>query len=95
MYLTGNAGVWRLLVPNIAQQFIADMRTGVQAIIEPSIVSAGCWDVVFEDDSPTPFMITIDPRQIDRVMKPGETRLTVWTERGKQIDLPCRVAAEA
>lgn len=91
MYLTGNASVWRLLVPKIVHQFVDEMRTGVRVVIEPSIAAAGCWDVVFEDESPSPFVITIDQRQIDRVMTPGETRLTVWTERGKQLDLPCRV----
>ncbi len=27
----------------------------------------------------------------DRAMQPGKCRLTVWTQRGKQIDLPCEV----
>lgn len=88
-YLSGNAGTWRLLVPEAAEGLLAEMRTGRRATIEPSVQASGCWDVVFEDGSDTPFSIAIDKRQTDRAMQPGPCQLAVWTQRGKQLQLPC------
>lgn len=51
-YLSGNAGTWRLLVPEAAEGSLAEMRTGTRATIEPSLHLPGrCWDVVFDDGS--------------------------------------------
>lgn len=72
---------------------LQEMQTGRRVTIERSILAPGCWDVVFDDGSDAPFAIAIDSRQIDRSLTPGECRLTVWTERGKVIDLPCTVDA--
>jgi acetylornithine deacetylase/succinyl-diaminopimelate desuccinylase-like protein len=90
-YLSANAGVWRLLVPPEAETLLAEMRTGKKATIEPSLHLLGHWDVVFEDGTDTPFSVAIDPKQIDRAMQPGRCRLHVWTRRGREIDLVCRV----
>jgi hypothetical protein len=54
-YLSGNAGTWRLLVPEAAEHMLSEMQTG------------------------------------SRVMTAGACRITVWTESGKQLDLPCFV----
>lgn len=92
-YLSANAGTWRLLVPEAAEGLLAEMRTGRSATIEPSMHALGAaWDVVFDDGTDSPFSIAIDKRQVDRAMKPGACRLTVWTQgAGLVIDLPCRV----
>lgn len=90
-YLSGNAGAWRLLVPEVTEDMLSEMRTGQRATIEPSIQAAGCWDVVFEDGTDSPFALAIDRRQLDRAMDPGRCRLTVWTRRGKVLDLDCDV----
>lgn len=90
--LSGNAGVWRLLVPEAAEGLLAEMRTGTHASIEPSMHEPGrCWDVVFEDGSESPFSLALDKRQLDRALEPGRCRLTVWTQRGRVLDLPCTV----
>jgi hypothetical protein len=91
LYLSGNAGVLRLLVPQAAHTMLAEMRTGKRVTIEKSISVHGHWDIVFEDGSSTPYAVTIDPRQIDRQLQPGRSRLAVWTESGRVLDLDCRI----
>ena len=91
-YLSGNAGAWRLLVPPEAEVMLAEMRTGKTASIEPSMHMPGrCWDVVFEDGTDSPFSVAIDHKQLDRKLEKGACTLTVWTSRGKVLDLACVV----
>ena len=91
-YLSGNAGAWRLLVPEAAEGLLAEMHTGRTATIEPSLHIAGNWDVVFDDGTDSPFSIALSPGQIDRALDSGPCRLTVWTEAGgRVIDLTCEV----
>lgn len=85
-YLSGNAGAWRLLVPEAAEHMLAEMRTGKRVSIEPSIIEPGCWDIVFEDGSDSPFALTLDKRQMDWAMGAASGfPFTVWTQRGKQL----------
>lgn len=92
LYLSANAGAWRLLVPKGAEHHLPEIRTGKTAIIEPSIHMLGqCWDVVFEDGSDSPFSLAIDKRQTDRAMQDGDCVLAVWTEAGKVLELPCQI----
>lgn len=92
LYLSGNAGAWRLLVPDVAAGMIAEMRSGTSATIEPSIQVPGrCWDIVFEDGTESPFAVAIDKRQVDRAVEPGWCVLSVWTPVGKALELMCTV----
>ena len=92
IYLSGNAGVWRLLVPAAAEHLLAEMRTGKSVTIERSPQDpAAAVDIVFDDRSSTPFSATIDRRQIDRPISPASTSLCIWTQRGKEFCLPCIV----
>jgi hypothetical protein len=90
-YLSGNAGAWRLLVPEAAEGLLTEMRTGTRATIEPSIRVPEAWDVVFEDGTEAPFSLTIDKRQVDRAVETGTWRLLVVTQRGVTLELPCSV----
>lgn len=91
VYLSGNAGAWRLLVPPAAAAMLPEMRTGQRAIIEPSVSTPGCWDIVFDDGTATPFSIAIDKRQVDWAMQPGRAVLTVWVPAGKTLELPLEI----
>lgn len=91
-YLSGNAGTWRLLVPQATEHLLAEMQTGKRVSIEPSLHDARCWDIVFEDGTSTPFSLAIDKQQVDRVLKNGTTKLAVWTTKGKVLELDCAVA---
>jgi len=93
-YLSANAGTWRLLVPKVAEHLLPEMRTGNRVTIEKSIQARGCWDLVFEDGSSSPFALTIDRRQVDRTITPGQCRFAVWTESGKQLEMECLVALD-
>lgn len=92
-YLSGNAGVWRLLVPPEAETMLSDMRTGHRAFIEPSLHLPSHWDVVFDDRTDAPFSVAIDPLQMDRALVAGDCHLSVWTRRGCELMLPCKVVA--
>lgn len=94
VYLSGNAGAWRLLVPPAAASMLPEMRTGKQAIIEPSIRTPQCWDIVFDDGTDAPFSISIDKRQLDRALEPGSTVLTVWVPTGKTLMLPLEIQVD-
>lgn len=91
MYLSGNASVWRLLVPINVKDYISEMQTAHSVFIEQSLSHDGCWDIVFDDGTEEPFFVTLDKRQVDRAMEPGVMRLTVWTNGGKHLDLSCTV----
>lgn len=92
-YLSGNAGVWRLLVPAADAQILDEIRTGRQVDIVPSTEDPrNHVEIVFDDGSSAPFYIAIDKRQVDRSLSPdGKTRLAVWTEKGKQIEFDCYI----
>lgn len=90
-YLSGNAGVWRLLVPPAAEYLLPDMRTGQRASIERSVRRTDCIDIVFDDGTTQPFSLSLDRRHVDRALQVGPYRLTVWTDAGRQVDLPCDV----
>lgn len=91
-YLSGNAGVWRLLVPDMAESMLPEMRTGTSVTIEASMHDPRCWDIVFEDGTDAPFSLAIDKKQVDRKLENKPGRLTVWTRLGGRVlDLACEV----
>lgn len=90
-YLSGNAGVWRLLVPPAAAAMLEEMRTGRPVIIEPAR-DPRCWAIVFDDGSDAPFVVELDRRQVDRAMTAGSTKHAVWTESGRAFEVPAVVA---
>lgn len=90
-YLSGNAGAWRLLIPEAAEMILSELKGVNKAVIEPTPSRRASWDIVFEDGTETPFSLTIDARQVDRVVRPGFFALALWTQRGKVLSLPCEV----
>ncbi len=91
VYLSGNAGAWRLLVPPAAAWMLPEMRTAGRATIERSVRDPRFWDIVFEDGSDSPFSISIDKRQLDRALTAGDALLTVWVPTGKTLSLPLKI----
>lgn len=91
VYLSGNAGAWRLLMPPAAAWMLPEMRTASRATIERSVRDPRCWDIVFDDGSDSPFSISIDKRQLDRALEPGAAVLTVWVPTGKTLSLPLQI----
>ena len=96
VYLTGNAGALRLLVPAAALGMLAEMRTGQRVTIERSLHSgaAGCVDIVFEDGSNSPFSVAVDTRQMDRALTAGAAvPFLVYTEDEGAAVLALELAA--
>ena len=91
-FLSGNGGSLRLLVPELAEAMLTEMRTGRSVTIEKSIVHHQAWDIIFEDGTPAPFALTLDKRMTDRAMHAGRCLMSIWTRRGKVMELPCRVS---
>lgn len=96
VYLSTNAGAFRLLVP--PQMSIEDMVAADEVI-----VSRGAWpaagkrdalELLFEDYSDNPFCIHIGPEQIDRMPSDSDRHKTfvfaLWAQAGKVKELPAR-----
>lgn len=96
VYLSINSGAFRLLVPESAEHYLVEMRTGKEVI-----VSRGPWpekgkteaiELVFEDHSSTPFSLHFGSEQIDRLPDDSdrgkEFVFSVWTMTGKKLELP-------
>lgn len=91
LYVSANAGVLRVLVPEATENLLPEMATGKRVTIEASMQDPRCWDLVFEDGSDAPFFLAVDKRQFDRALTHGSCRLTVWTRGGRQLDLDCTI----
>lgn len=91
LYVSANAGVLRVLVPEATENLLPEMATGKRVTIEASMQDPRCWDLVFEDGSDAPFFLAVDKRQFDRALTPGSCRLTVWTRAGRQLELDCTI----
>lgn len=63
LHLSPNAGVLRLLVPPNQEALLPEMRTGRRATIENSIQVPGNMDVVFEDNTSSPFCVSMHRQQ--------------------------------
>lgn len=85
VYMTANAGAWRMLVPSASHEHLAEMRTGTSVTIEPSINVPGNMDVVFEDGTPSPFCVSMSLEQFDRPVAAGVCKFLVYSPDGLQL----------
>ena len=90
-YMSGNAGVVRLLVPDTELRQLSEMKTGKLCVLtsgvyrrQPSI------EVMFDDGSNTPFVLYLSTDQCDFRVSGDRTRttLTAWTRSGKVGEWP-------
>jgi hypothetical protein len=95
-FLSWNAGTGRLLVPDVLVSAIAEMRTAKYVI-----VSRGPWrthggrtaiELLFEDGSNSPFVLTITEQQTDRLLpksdEKGKFDVVIWSRDGEQLRRP-------
>lgn len=95
-YVSINAGCIRLLCPPSQKIMISEMKTG--KII---IISKGFWteqnrdgvEIMFEDNSESPFALHLSVEQFDFVPKDGKRwRFAIYTkDEGKIFDKKCKV----
>ncbi len=102
VYLSWNAGVGRLLVPDIVASYLDEMQSAREVI-----VTRGLWrkyqrealELMWEDDSDAPFSIIIVSEQCDRLLpetdQGGGFSIVAWTRTGKGQHWPGRYRKEA
>ena len=90
-YLSGNAGDWRLLIPAANGEAIHEFGSVRRASIEPSIILAGCMDVIAEDGTSSPYCISLDKKMIARKLTRKRCRLLIYTDYGLVNNVPVQV----
>lgn len=98
-FLSWNAGAGRLLVPDSQKLVLREMRSA-----EYVIGTVGQWadrggisavELLFEDHSYYPFVITLPLSQCDRILPdsscPTAACITAWTRGGQKLRLPARL----
>lgn len=103
VYLTTNAGCFRLLAPPGKGLSLDEMREASEVIITrapwPEMGKHDALEIMFEDGSNSPYCLHIVSEQVDRMPldsdrdRPGEPprwKLAVYNQDGKQVELPAR-----
>lgn len=97
LYLSWNARVARILLPDKCISMLREIKTGKYCIISqgPQITynrSAGAVELLFEDLTDSPFSLQLGAAQVDRRVdctKPQEGfNVTVWSSSGKLHSMP-------
>lgn len=101
-FLSWNASTARLLVPDSQLPLVDEMRTGRIVIISRGpLQGIDSLELMFDDDSDSPFALHIDMRQTDRAIADDGKRFNVvawgraglldqWPSRYRVVDaLPC------
>lgn len=94
-YLSWNAGAARVLVPRAMEPHVTEMKTGEFVVISRGrFEGRDALELMFEDQSDAPYCLHIVAEQCDRVIPDTEQgagfAVAVWTEAGKQLELPGR-----
>lgn len=90
-FMSGNAGNWRLLIPENLKEAIGEFKSVKLASIERSISIPGHFDVIAEDGTSNPYCISIDRRMFDRKIINKRCRLLVYSNYGLINNIPFRV----
>lgn len=86
-FLSGNAGAWRLLVPDTQKWVLTEMATAKHVEIELGFEQGQrVAEIWFDDETPTPFRLLMSTNTMDRRMVPTKKRhpLLVYTRDGLQ-----------
>jgi hypothetical protein len=87
----------RLLIPSaITATWLAEIKTGRRAVIEPPVRAgfSNHIDIVFDDGTANPFSLCIDKTaQLDGQLRSGNTRLLIYADKGlsSPLELPCEI----
>lgn len=97
LYLSINAGAFRLLVPPGMREVAWEARKAEYAVITrgPWVGRNDSFEILFEDHSDNPYSIHVVREQVDRLPlteDEGRTdlQLLVYTRRGLEAELPAR-----
>lgn len=88
-YLTWNAGCARLLVPDNQKHLLSEMRQS--KLVSISLIPGGL-EILFDDETDSPFMILIAQEQTDRVISSDELgktfQFSVYIRLGEKLAFP-------
>lgn len=97
LYLSVNAGAFRLLVPSAIAAEAPEMCRGARYVLVTRGLYQGrdAIELLFEDGSDSPYAVHIDARQVDRIPARGDSgrtdlRFLVYVQPG---DLACELPA--
>ena len=87
LFLSTNAGAFRLLIPPAHGNIVAELRTGKHVIVSrgpwPSEQLPDAVEILFDDGSDNPFALHLSPESLDRMPLDTdagkEWLFTVWT----------------
>jgi hypothetical protein len=95
IYLSWNAGVARLMVPESFSPQISEMQTGSYCIISERLEGtsgAYAMELLFEDGTAAPYCLHISAGQTDRLNacknRDEGFSVAVWTRNGKEFEMP-------
>jgi hypothetical protein len=85
-YLSANAGVARLLIPDSQKQAIREMQTGKVCVLTSGVCNGQVSvEIMFDDLTRSPFSLCLPQSQCDWHPRASKKpfRLTAWTRSGK------------
>ena len=97
LFLSWNAGVARIFLPDICISMLREMKTGKYCIISqgpliPCNITGSTIELLFEDDTDTPFSLQMGAGQVDRRINCTKPQVgfnvTVWSRNGKLHSMP-------
>ncbi len=96
-YLTINSGAFRVLVPDCRFEMLADIINTQYVVITrgpcPSISASDAYEIMFEDESNSPYAIHISAKQCDRTPTSADVNkkfiCSVWHRSGKAYQWDC------
>ncbi len=92
-FVSWNASVARVLVPDGRMDVIDEMRTGRICVISRGLLNrVDALELMFDDGSDSPFALHVDMRQTDRAVPDDHKPFTVaaWTRAGKVAEWPAK-----
>lgn len=102
LFLSGQDGVYRLLVPPLQQSLLRRQSswTGIEVVgLHDEDGSVAAFRIVFMDGSEHPFYVQIPESAVDRYppesSTPQETRIYLYTARGKEGAFSCLIRYES
>jgi hypothetical protein len=98
VFLSINAGAYRLLVPNKLVSHLPDMLSAKEVIVSrgplPEYGKHDALEILFEDHSEWPFVMHMGTEQIDRMPADCDRKRSfdflIWTPEGKMKEMPGR-----
>ncbi|WP_058532863.1 hypothetical protein [Legionella saoudiensis] len=95
-YLSWNAGCARLLIPDNQKHLLSEMRSTKSVSI--SLIPGGL-EIIFDDETDSPFVIQIAKEQTDRIISSDELgnkiQFSVYVRLGEKFAFPGTLLASS